>query len=64
MPKMKTKSGVKKRFKLTATGKIKRNHCNHNHLLTKKSAKRKRHLRQGDLVAPADRKRLLRMLLT
>lgn len=63
MPKMKTKSAVKKRFKLTASGKLKRNHCNHNHILTKKNAKRKRHLRQGDLVAAVDMKRLRRLMV-
>lgn len=46
MPKVKTNSGAKKRFKVTATGKIKRRRAFHSHLLTKKSKKRKRHLRQ------------------
>ncbi len=44
MPKMKTNSGAKKRFKLTGTGKIKRKHAYKNHILTKKSTKRKRNL--------------------
>ncbi len=44
MPKMKTNSGAKKRFKLTGTGKIKRKQANKSHLLTKKSKKRKRNL--------------------
>jgi len=39
MPKMKTNSGAKKRFKLTGTGKIKRKHAYHNHILTKKNKK-------------------------
>ena len=46
MPKLKTKSGAKKRFKLTKTGKVKYFHANKSHLLTKKSAKRKRSLRK------------------
>lgn len=44
MPKMKTNSGAKKRFKLTGSGKIKRKHAYHSHILTKKSTKRKRDL--------------------
>lgn len=47
MPKMKTHSGAKKRFKLTKTGKVKRAHANASHILTKKTTKRKRGLRQG-----------------
>ena len=42
MPKVKTNSGAKKRFKMTGTGKIKRKHAFHSHILTKKSTKRKR----------------------
>ena len=44
MPKMKTNSGSKKRFTLTGTGKIKRKHAFHSHILTKKTKKRKRNL--------------------
>lgn len=44
MPKMKTNSGAKKRFKLTGTGKIKRKHAFKSHILTKKAKKRKRNL--------------------
>ncbi len=44
MPKMKTNSGAKKRFRLTGSGKIKRKHAYHSHILTKKSTKRKRNL--------------------
>ncbi|MDE7360350.1 MAG: 50S ribosomal protein L35 [Oscillospiraceae bacterium] len=47
MPKIKTHSGAKKRFKLTGTGKVKMQHCNKRHILTKKSTKRKRGLRMG-----------------
>jgi len=44
MPKMKTNSGAKKRFRLTGSGKIKRKHAYKSHILTKKSKKRKRNL--------------------
>ena len=44
MPKMKSKSAAKKRFTLTGTGKVKRHHAYHSHILTKKSTKRKRNL--------------------
>ena len=47
MPKLKTHSGAKKRFNLTKTGKVKRAHAFKSHILTKKSTKRKRGLRQG-----------------
>lgn len=50
MPKMKTKSGAKKRFRLTASGKVKRSHSGKNHILTKKARKRKNNLRQGAYV--------------
>jgi large subunit ribosomal protein L35 len=53
MPKMKTKSGAKKRFKLTGTGKVKRKHAFHNHILTKKHKKRKRNLDQDGRGAQA-----------
>ena len=46
MPKIKTHSGAKKRFKLTKTGKVLRAHANNSHILTKKNTKRKRVLRQ------------------
>ena len=47
MPKIKTHSGAKKRFKLTKTGKVKRSHAYKSHILTKKGTKRKRGLRQA-----------------
>ncbi len=62
MPKMKTRRAAAKRFKKTGTGKLKRRKAFHTHILTKKSPKRKRHLRKGTLVAPADVKRIKRML--
>ncbi len=46
MPKIKTHSGAKKRFKLTKTGKVKYQNANKSHILTKKTAKRKRNLRK------------------
>ena len=58
MPKYKGKSGAKKRFKLTGSGKIKRAKAYRSHILTKKSTKRKRALRQSTLVAAADEKRI------
>ena len=64
MPKMKTKSSAKKRFKLTGTGKIKRKHAFKSHILTKKSKKRKRALGKDGVVAKANLdfvKRLLRL---
>lgn len=50
MPKMKSHSGAKKRFKITASGKVKRYKAGKSHILTKKTTKRKRGLRQGTLV--------------
>jgi large subunit ribosomal protein L35 len=47
MPKLKTHTGAKKRFKLTKSGKVKRYHAYKSHILTKKSTKRKRGLRKG-----------------
>ena len=54
MPKMKTKSGAKKRFKLTGSGKIKRKHAFKSHILTKKSKKRKLKLTHSGLVHDSD----------
>ena len=50
MPKIKTNSGSKKRFALTGTGKIKRKHAFHSHILTKKTKKQKRNLVHSGLV--------------
>ena len=50
MPKVKTNSGAKKRFALTGTGKIKRTHAYHSHILTKKTKKRKRVLDHTAMV--------------
>ena len=62
MPKMKTHSGAKKRFKLTGTGKIKRKHAYKSHILTKKETKQKRNLRHSTLVDKADEGRVKKML--
>ncbi|PCH77965.1 MAG: 50S ribosomal protein L35 [Flavobacteriaceae bacterium] len=62
MPKQKTKSSAKKRFKLTGTGKIKRKHAFKSHILTKKSKKRKLRLTHDGLVSKADEPSILRQL--
>ena len=62
MPKMKTNRGAAKRFRKTASGKFKRAQSHRRHILTKKSTKRKRHLRSGQLVNDADTKLIARML--
>jgi large subunit ribosomal protein L35 len=62
MPKMKTHSGAAKRFSKTGTGKLKRNKANRQHILTKKRTKRKRQLRQHDLVSSDDMSRVRRLL--
>ena len=62
MPKIKTNRGAAKRFKRTATGRFKRSQAFLNHILTKKTTKRKRHLRSELIVHPADEKALRKML--
>lgn len=62
MPKMKSNSGAKKRFKKTGNGKLKRKKAYKSHILTKKSAKRKRQLRKDTLVDDSDAKRIEHML--
>lgn len=62
MPKMKSVSGAKKRFKSTGSGKIKRKKAFASHILTKKSPKRKRNLRQSTLVDKTDLSRVRDML--
>lgn len=64
MPKKKTHRGAAKRFKLTASGKVKYRHANRNHILTKKSSKRMRRLRSDSTMAPQDAKNIKRMLNT
>ncbi len=62
MPKVKTNSGAKKRFKLTASGKIKRKHAFKSHILTKKETKQKRNLTQMGLVHKSDMPRIKDLL--
>ena len=62
MPKQKTKSSAKKRFKITGTGKIKRKHAFKNHILTKKSKKRKLKLTHSGLVIDSDSDNIKRQL--
>jgi large subunit ribosomal protein L35 len=63
MPKLKTKSGAKKRFKVTGTGKIKRKSAFKNHILTKKETKQKRRLGHMALVHKADMNNVKAMLV-
>ncbi len=62
MQKVKTNSGAKKRFALTGSGKIKRKHAFHSHILTKKTKKQKRNLDKTGLVARADVKNVKSLL--
>jgi len=62
MPKIKSNSGAGKRFRKTKSGLFKRNKAFHRHLKTVKSAKRRRSLRQGDLVHETEQKRLEHLL--
>jgi large subunit ribosomal protein L35 len=62
MPKMKSHRGAAKRFKITPTGKIKRRNAFMNHMLEKKTSKRKRRLNSPSLVSKADEKRIRRLL--
>lgn len=62
MPKMKTHRSSAKRFSATGSGKLKRNKANRQHILTKKRTKRKRDLRQSDLVSAQDTPRVRRLL--
>jgi len=62
MPKLKTHKGASKRFKKTATGKVKRGHSHLRHMLTSKAKKRKRKLRSNVLVSDADTPKVKRMI--
>jgi len=62
MPKMKTNRGAAKRFNKTGSGKWKRNNAFARHILTKKSAKRKRNFRNAEIVSHADLAQLKRLL--
>ncbi len=62
MPKIKSNSGARKRFKKTAGGKIRRRHAYKSHLLAHKARKRKRNLRKAGLIDPSDRKNVERLI--
>ena len=62
MPKLKTHRGAAKRFKLTATGKVKRSKAFASHILTKKTTKRKRALRKSTLVDSANYKEIKKLI--
>lgn len=62
MPKMKTNRATAKRLKRTGTGKLRRKRAFKSHILTKKTRKRKRNLRQGTLVSKADEGRMNRLV--
>ena len=62
MPKMKTHSGAKKRFKITANGKVRARHAGKTHILEKKSANHKRHLDKPLILKPQDAKRVKELL--
>jgi large subunit ribosomal protein L35 len=62
MPKMKTNRGARKRFTVTKSGKIKYNRANRRHILTKKSSKRKRHLRDAGFLSSGDAQLVRRLL--
>ena len=63
MPKLKTNSGAKKRFTLTGTGKIKRKHAYHSHILTKKTKKQKRNLDHFAILDKANVKKVKELLV-
>ena len=62
MPKIKTHSGAKKRFKLTKSGKVKRSHAYMSHILPKKSTKRKRNLRKAAIADVTNTSKIKRMI--
>ena len=63
MAKLKTNSGAKKRFTLTASGKIKRKHAYHSHILTKKTKKQKRNLDHFAIIEKVDENRIKELLV-
>ena len=63
MPKLKTKSAAKKRFVLTGTGKVKRRHAYHSHILTKKTKKQKRNLDHFAIIEKVDENRIKELLV-
>ncbi len=62
MPKVKTNSGAKKRFSFTGTGKVKRHHAYHSHILTKKTKKQKRNLVGYEIIDKSNLKQVRDLL--
>ena len=62
MPKMKTHRSAAKRFRLTGSGKVRRNKAYKSHLLKSKSRKRKRNLRKATLIAAVEQKKIKRLI--
>jgi len=62
MPKQKTRRGAAKRFKLTGSGKLRRNKANHRHMLIRRSKTVKRKMRKSGLVSKSDERKVRRML--
>jgi large subunit ribosomal protein L35 len=62
VPKIKTNKSAAKRFRITASGKVKRNKAYKQHILSSKGKKRKRHLRQGTLVAAVEVKNIRKLI--
>ena len=62
MPKMKTRRGAAKRFKVTGSGKLRRNKANHRHMLIRRSKSARRKMRQPDLISPGDAQKVRRMI--
>lgn len=63
MPKMKTHKGAKKRFSVTATGKVRRLKANKSHILTKKDARRKRRLRRPAIIGTNGEAKVIKRLI-
>jgi large subunit ribosomal protein L35 len=63
MPKMKSHRGARKRFSVTGSGKVKRNKAFKSHILTKKTSKRKRRLRQSGVIATRGEEKNIKRLL-
>jgi len=62
MPKMKTRRGAAKRFKVTGSGKLRRNKANHRHMLIRRSKSARRKMRQPDLISSSDAQKVRRMI--
>ena len=62
MPKMKTRRGAAKRFRVTGSGKLRRNKANHRHMLIRRSKSARRKMRQPDLISSRDSRKVRRMI--